>query len=79
MPFVAPLIAFGRKLGQPVGPRKSKPSPFASQMPIQRQYWIGIGWSRPHDFMKASFCSFVIRGLLANFAWGPPGASCRMT
>src|SRR3712207_1259588 len=62
-PFVAPLIAVGRKLGQPVGPIRATglgmwstmgPVPMTAgfvlglQNPIQRQYWTGHGWSRPH-------------------------------
>ncbi len=54
--------------------------PFVSglQKPIQRQYWIGIGWSRPQACLNLSRCSWVMRGLFANFAVGPPGAASRI-
>ena len=83
----APLIAVGRKFGQPEGPMKAAavgsepnttPSVSGLQNPIQRQYWIGMGWSRPQARLNASFCSSVIFGLLANFAVGPPGAASRI-
>src|SRR3954454_3587193 len=78
-PFDAPLIAVGRKFGQLVGPRNiANPSLSGLQMPIQRQYWIGIGWSRPHALRNSSRCCWVILGLLANLAVGPPGAASRM-
>src|SRR3954454_7384305 len=86
-PLVAPEIAVGRKLGSPVGPMKAAgvgnepsivPSVSGLHSPIQRQYWIGMGWSSPHAFTKASFWDCVIRGLFANFAWGPPGAASRI-
>src|SRR3954447_2518308 len=86
-PLVAPEMAVGRKLGSPDGPMnaagvgsepRTVPSVSGLQRPIQRQYWIGMGWSRPHALMNASFCCCVIRGLFANFAWGPPGAASRI-
>ena len=43
-PFVAPDRGFGRKFGRPLGPMKTpSPSPSGLQIPIQRQYWTGIG------------------------------------
>ena len=54
------------------------PSVSGLQKPIHRQYWIGIGWSRPQACLNLSFCSSVIFGLLANFAVGPPGAASRI-
>src|SRR6476661_9820363 len=77
----------GRKFGQPVGPSRAAgggripamlPSAAGLQMPIQRQYWTGMGWSRPHDFLNASRISTVIRGFWANFAVAPPGAARRI-
>src|SRR5690349_20977322 len=74
-PLVAPLIPFGRKFGQPDGPRKaagggkiprSVSETSGLQAPIQRQYWTGIGWSRPQAFLNCSLSSFVTRGLLAK-------------
>src|SRR4051812_33137335 len=86
-PFVAPLMSSGRKFGQPVGPRNAAgvgseprkvPSVSGLQNPIHRQYWIGIGWSRPQACLNFSRCSSVILGLFANFAVGPPGAASRI-
>ena len=49
--------------GRPVGPRnaagvgsepRNVPSVSGLQKPIQRQYWIGIGWSRPQACLNFS-------------------------
>src|SRR3954463_3704714 len=78
-PFDAPLMGVGRKFGHSLGPRNiASPSLSGLQMPIQRQYWIGIGWSRPQALRNSSRCCWVIFGLLANLAVGPPGAASRM-
>src|SRR5215203_6585572 len=86
-PFVAPLRNSGRKFGSPVGPMnaarvgsepRNVPSVSGLQKPIQRQYWIGIGWSRPQASLNLSRCSWVMRGLFANLAVGPPGAASRI-
>src|SRR5215218_3295840 len=86
-PFVAPLRNSGRKFGRPVGPTSAagvgmepRKVPFVSglQKPIHRQYCTGIGWSSPQASLNLSRCSWVIRGLFANLAVGPPGAASRM-
>ena len=85
--MLAPLIACGRILGQPLEPMNafgagkiptSLSSTSGLHAPIQRQYWTGIGWSRPHAFLKCSRSASVTRGLLANRAVGPPGAARRI-
>ena len=46
-------------------PRRSR-----SQMPIQRQYWIGIGWSRPQAFMKACLRALRHPGVVGELRLG---------
>ena len=44
------------------------------QKPIQRQYWTGIGWSRPQAFLNASCCCLGHPGVVGELRRGPARA-----
>ena len=79
--------ASGRKFGSPVGPMKrpasaasrgSCPSVSGLQKPIQRQYWIGIGWSRPQASLELVPLLLGDARVVGELGLGPPGAASRI-